>query len=80
MSLIPYIESLKQQVTDPEALQQQYDNNRQQSQAVGCPVFNVFYGTPTKIAYFTTRDQLVLTEAEAQPLIEQFHQAELNKQ
>jgi hypothetical protein len=76
------LEDLKKLTNDPESFMAAYELNRQNSQAVGCPVFNVFYtasNQTTQTAYFTTRDQLPLTAEEAQPLIEQFHQAHLNK-
>ena len=77
------LDQLKRQVSDPDALEAQYKQNREHSQTVGCPVFNVFYNVANKpvaqVAFYTTRDELALTEEEARPLIEEFHINTLNQ-
>lgn len=59
----------------------QYNRNREHSEQAGCPVFNIFYPEDgqTKILFFTTRDELHISEDEARPIIEKFHQDQLSQ-
>ena len=71
------IEELKQQVSNPEWLQEEYNLGRVNAQNTKCPVFNVFYNVPTRptiqFAYFDTKTGLPVEPDAAQAKLKAFH-------
>lgn len=68
---------LKLQVSNPEWVQEQYDQSRVVAQNTKCPVFNVFYNVPNRptvqFAYFDTKTGLPVEDDAAQAKLKAFH-------